>query len=78
MIIDNKFLNNKYLACICNNFENYEDYNIIGNRCYYKDDFIGEIQEELNDGILDIKFKPIKLVSYIKINITIEKPELWK
>ena len=66
--------NNTTLAYICNNLQNAQDYKIDGNDCYYKDELIGEIKEELKDDGLNIYFKPIKTVEYINVNITIDKP----
>lgn len=67
-------INNTTLAYICNDLQNAQDYKIDGNNCYYKDELIGEIKEDLKDGVLDIHFKPIKPVKYINVNITIDKP----
>jgi hypothetical protein len=67
-------INNSILAYLCNDLQNEQDYKIDGNNCYHKDEFIGEIKEELKDGVLDIYFRPIKPVEYINVNITIDKP----
>jgi hypothetical protein len=66
-------INNTILAYTCNDLQNAQDYKMVGNDCYYKDELIGEINEELKDGVLDIYFKPINPVKYINVNITIDK-----
>jgi hypothetical protein len=64
---------NYQLAYLCNDLQNAQDYKINSNNCYYKDEFIGEIKEELKDGVLNIYFKPIKPIEYINVDITINK-----
>lgn len=66
-------INNLTLAYLCNDLQNAQDYEIKGDKCYYKKEFIGEITEELKDDILNIYFKPVKPVEYINVNITIDK-----
>ena len=63
--------NNITLAYLCNDLQNAKDYKIDGNKCFHKDEFIGEINEKLNDNVLDIYFKPVKPVNYININFNI-------
>lgn len=63
-------INNLTLAYLFNDLENVQDYKIDGNDCYYKDEFIGEI----NGDVLDIYFKPVKPLEHIDLNITIGKP----
>jgi hypothetical protein len=74
-----KIINNITLARICNDLENHEKYYIGDNgKCYYNNDYIGEISEKLNenDCILDIYFKPIKPIEYITINFTVDKSNI--
>ena len=66
-------VNNLMLASFCNDSENAKDYRIVGDKCYYKDEFIGEIKEELDGTVLDIYFIPVKSLEYIDIKFTIEK-----
>ena len=65
--------NRVMLACLCNDEENVEDYKVDGNKCFYKDEYIGkfDIKYDFNNGIVDIFYKPIKKVEYITLNITI-------
>ena len=67
-------VNNLTLAYLCNDLQNARDYKIDGNKCYYKNEFIGEIKEEIKNDIFNIYFKPIKPVQYIHIKFTINKP----
>jgi hypothetical protein len=67
-------INNLTLAYLCRDLQNAHDYRIDGNSCYYKEEFIGEIKEELKDDVLDVYFRPITPVKYINVNITIDKP----
>lgn len=64
----------KYIAAnICNDLENIEDYSIIGEEVYYKEEMIGKIKVDYIKNVLDIKFLPIKKVEYITINVVISK-----
>ena len=65
--------NRVMLACLCNDEENVEDYKIIENKCYYKDEFIGtiDVKYDFKKQIVDAYFKPIKKVEYLTLNITI-------
>ncbi len=58
------------LARICNNIENISNYKIIEGKCYYNDEYIGDIKFDLNYNIINIYFKPIAPVQYININLT--------
>lgn len=69
-------INNITLARICNDLENFQDYKLIENKAYYKDEIIGTISAEEKDGILDIHFKPYKPLDIIEIkNFKISKSE---
>jgi len=65
--------NNLTLAYLSNDSENADDYRIDGNLCYYKDEFIGEIKEELSDSVLNIYFLLVKPVQHIDIKFIINK-----
>ena len=67
-------INEYVIASICNNLNNYKDYyiNEIG-KCYYKDEYIGDIDEKINNDTVDIYFKPNKPVKYVTVNFKIEK-----
>jgi hypothetical protein len=47
-------INNLTLAYLCNDLPNAEHYKIDGGNCYYKDSFIGEIREELEETVLNV------------------------
>jgi len=66
---------NGLLAYICNDFENVNSYEIVDNKCYYKGDFIGEMNSRFNSktGALDVFFMPVKPIEFINVNITITK-----
>jgi hypothetical protein len=66
-------INNLTLAYLCNDLPNAEHYKIDGGNCYYKDSFIGEIREELEETVLNIYFTPISPVKYVQINFTIKQ-----
>ena len=66
-------ISNIYLAYICNDIQNFNNYKIIDNLCYYKDELIGEIKETLNGNVLDVYLKPKKSLEYINLDFTITK-----
>lgn len=55
-----------YLAYLCNNSRNVSDYRVDGINCYYKDEFIGEMEiiEDKEKGIT-INFRPSKPLKFI-------------
>lgn len=62
-------ITNTTIAYICNDLQNEKDYKIDGNNCYYKDELIGDIKEELKNNVLNIYFRPIKSLQYINLNL---------
>ena len=71
-------INNLILAAICNDLKHATKYSIDEeNKCYYKGEFIGEIKEEFDveNGILNVYFQPIKPIKYIVVNFTITHTE---
>lgn len=65
-------LNSSILAYFYNDLENFEHYEVIDNKCYYKGKFVGDINSNLNsDGVIDVIFKPTLRLEYVNIEITI-------
>ena len=68
--------NGRILAYICNDLQNAEKYRIdeSDNKCYYEDEYIGDIGEQMNGDVFSIYLKPIKPVESINVNITLNNP----
>jgi len=65
--------NNKIVASLCNDIENFKYHRIDGYNCYYKDKLFAEIREVITENTLEIYIKPIKSVEYITVNFTINE-----
>ena len=47
-------IDNKYLALICNDLNNFEDYSVDGdNNCFHKEKLIGKIGSEFIDRMIE-------------------------
>lgn len=64
----------KYLlAWVCNNPDNINDYTVINELCYYKDEYIGRMNSKFDskNNTLDIYFLPKKPIQYINVSFIV-------
>jgi hypothetical protein len=74
--VPKQIMGNIMLAYICNDLQNAQNYKVEGNNCYYKDKFIGEVAEKIENDAINIYFKPVLPVKSINVSITIENDKI--
>jgi len=67
-----------YLATVCNDLANAQDYTVDGKDCYYKGGLIGKMTIDIamqdNKLVQNVYFTPLKAVESITVDLTISKP----
>lgn len=61
------------LAIICNDIENFQDYEVLKGHAFYKGSYIGDIKADIQDLCMNVYFKPVKPVEIITIDLIIRK-----
>lgn len=72
-------IDNKYLALICNDLDNFEDYSVDGDNCFHKEKLIGKISSEFidsDDGIIHkINYQSLTPIEFINVELNINYQE---